>query len=135
MGTKDHNISGNHCFFPPLNDSVFQCTYQTQTTMSISLESYPRCEVDRCPSVQQERGHIDVAIVGSNMQGSEATLQDRQERDRHTERRTDVRHKYLLHVHDVCLLIFPACSSLIKHHRWTKKINWKQKKWRSHRKK
>lgn len=46
----------------------------------ISVESYPCREVHCCPSVQQECGHIDVAIVGSDMQGGESTLEDRQEK-------------------------------------------------------
>lgn len=56
---------------------VFQCTHQTQITVLVSVESYPCCEVHCCPSVEQERGHIDVAIVGSDMQGGESTLEDR----------------------------------------------------------
>lgn len=59
--------------------------------MLISVESYPCREVDCCPSVQQERGHIDVAIVGSDMQGGESTLEEKQERYRHTESRAEVR--------------------------------------------
>lgn len=50
------------------------------------MESYPRCEIHCCPSVQQECGHIDIAIVGSDMQGGESTLEDRQDqRDRQRE--------------------------------------------------
>lgn len=36
--------------------------------------TYPRLEVHRRPSVEQQRRHVDVAIVSSNMERSKAAL-------------------------------------------------------------
>lgn len=48
--------------------------------------SYPGCEVNSCSSVQQERGHVDIAVVGSDVQGRESALEERRDGDRHGER-------------------------------------------------
>lgn len=39
------------------------------------VSPYPGCEVDCSSAVQQQRGHIDIAIVRGDVQRSEATLQ------------------------------------------------------------
>jgi len=42
----------------------------------LGFRSYPGCEVYSRPSVEQQRGNINITVVSSNMQRSEATLLD-----------------------------------------------------------
>lgn len=65
------------------------------------MVSYPCREVHCCPSVQQECGHIDVAIVGSDMQGGESTLENKLKKNKTgTQRKTVESHRslYLIHL-------------------------------------
>lgn len=68
---------------------------------------YPRCEVNGCSSVQQQRGHVDVPIVGSDMQGRESTLEDRKERNRHTHIQDERSQRVALTSYTITL----ACAS------------------------
>lgn len=93
----------------------------THNTGGIRLESYPCCEINCCPSVQQECGHIDVAIVGSDMKGGESTLEEEWKTHKKGDRgQTSAFTSWNGTVNrDSQSLVFPSMQQL-KNHRWTK---------------
>lgn len=48
---------------------------QARTGRKMRMSPYPGCEVDGSSAVQQQRGHVDVAVVRSDVQRGEAALQ------------------------------------------------------------
>lgn len=51
------------------------CTH-TSSRLLTWRGTHPRLEVHGCPPVEQQRGYVDVAVVGGDMERSEAALEE-----------------------------------------------------------